>query len=105
MGSIDNRLARLERNLRPAEPSGSSETPPIMTLLLKSVARARAEIDGQEPLPLDLTDAEIEADREATIRFRPYLRQQKQLAVEADNADTVAAIERATEWARAELEK
>ena len=105
MASLNERVRRLEA--RAAPPSGPYEMAPSTTLLLKTVAHARAGLDyadrehnprlggpALEPEPLVLTPEEEAADREATRYFLgEYLPAQKEMA--RGSPATLAAIERA----------
>ena len=73
MGSVNERLGKLEARMGPPPPPHKMS--PIMSLLLKDMDRQRREMDGLEPDPANevLTPEEKAADRQATRNFLPYL--------------------------------
>ena len=115
MASVNERVRRLEA--RDTPPSGPTEMSPSTTLLLKTVAHVRAELDhadrehnprlggpALEPEPLVLTFEEEAADREATRHFlEEYLPAQKEMA--RGSPATLAAIERAQRIMQDKLEE
>jgi hypothetical protein len=68
---LGDRLARLEERRAPP----AWETPPLLTLLLKEMDAEARERDGRPPDPDNavITPEEMEAAREATRNFLPYL--------------------------------
>ncbi len=67
---MNERLARLEaRRASGATPAELREPPPAVTLHMKVMDRARSELDGLEPEPLDLTPEEERAALEGSAWF------------------------------------